>query len=75
MSKYPKKIRVKIEWSEDGIKRFRSAMGPTSNVPAYRWVVVQNEYEEKYARGTPMTAQEREDLDRRRIEYYRQRSE
>lgn len=75
MSKYPRKIRVKVQWSAAGIERHRSAMGPAAAVPKYRWVVVNNEHEEKYARGTPMTVEERADLDMRRAEYYRQRNE
>lgn len=75
VSKYPKKIRVKMNWSEDGIRRFKSAMGPTCKLPTYKWIFVENKIQEKHARGTPMTAEEHADLDCRRVEYYRQREE
>jgi hypothetical protein len=44
---YPKRIKIRMNWSKEGAKRFRSVMGPTAKLPKYKTITVNSAEEEK----------------------------
>jgi len=36
----PLKIRIEMEWSPEGITRFRGGAGPTVKLPKYKYVLI-----------------------------------
>jgi hypothetical protein len=44
---YPKRIKIQMNWSEEGAKRYRSVMGPNAKLPKYKTITVYSEAEEQ----------------------------
>ncbi len=49
---YPKRIKILMNWSEEGAKRFRSVMGPNAKLPKYKTITVNSAEEEKRFKRT-----------------------
>jgi hypothetical protein len=68
---YPKRIRVKVEWSEAGLRRWYSQYR-NLKPPRTRVIEVHSAVEERYARRTPPTPAEFADFQRRLAEWKRE---
>jgi hypothetical protein len=44
---YPKKIKIPMNWSDEGAARYRSVMGPNAKLPKYKTITVNSQSEEK----------------------------
>jgi hypothetical protein len=71
---YPKRIRVKVEWSEAGLRRWHGQY-PNMKPPKTRDIEVHSAVEERYARRKPPTAKEFANFQRRLAQWKKEDEE